>query len=449
LSLAAAAALGCGASGDETPTAVFLIVIDTLRADRLSCYGYEGHETPHIDGLAAAGVRFERAQSVASWTVPSMGAMLTSLLPTQLGMVEKPAAAGRRFGWRERREQTSQVLPQHRTTLAEMLRSAGFRTAAFVNQPGLNVGEGFQQGFDDWFFPAGPGDIRRYDARKPLVARQWAPYLDRAYDLDGALVRRFDTWLAQAPDAPLFAWLHLLTPHMPYNPPPQFTDARRDLQRPARYSAEVRAADALVGEILASIDRHVGRRSSLIVLTSDHGEALGEHQMHEHGHSLHREVTSVPLLVSAPGIPPRARVAEPVRSIDILPTILELAGQPPATDRAIEGTSLVPLLAGGAASEPVYAEGMLYGSTERSLQVDGYKLLVDVDEDRHALYEVESDPLERIDLARREPERARALRNQLTQLHERLRRDYVPAETEADDAAGLEALKALGYVEEP
>ena len=122
------------------PKGVFLIVVDTLRPDRLSCYGYEKHSTPHIDQLATTGVRFTRAQSVASWTLPSMGAMLTSRYPTQLGLVEHPADGRLKFAWRTKRRQLNYRLGPEPATLAERMRAIGYQTAAFVDQPALSLG---------------------------------------------------------------------------------------------------------------------------------------------------------------------------------------------------------------------------------------------------------------------------------------------------------------------
>ena len=154
---------GGPSSPSVAPRGVFLIVVDTLRPDRLSCYGYKKHLTPHIDGLADGGVRFTRANTVASWTGPSLGAMLTSLYPTQLGMVERAPVSGETFEWRQKRKQQSYVLPPNTPTLAQHLRDAGYRTGGFVNQPALNFSESFRAGFDDWFFPTGPEQIERYD----------------------------------------------------------------------------------------------------------------------------------------------------------------------------------------------------------------------------------------------------------------------------------------------
>jgi arylsulfatase A-like enzyme len=160
---------GCTrSSAPQPPRAVFLIVVDTLRPDRLSCYGSKRYATPNIDRLAEAGVRFTRAQSVASWTVPSMGAMLTSRYPTQLGLVERPGPEGKRFEWREKRRQIKYTLPLNVRTLAEIMDEAGYYPAAFVNQPFINFKDGFLQGFAQWCYTTGENQLQWHDTSVPI-----------------------------------------------------------------------------------------------------------------------------------------------------------------------------------------------------------------------------------------------------------------------------------------
>ncbi len=408
--------------------AVFLIVVDTLRADHLSCHGYEGHETPHMDALAARGARFANAQAVASWTIPSMGSLLTSRYPGQLGLIERPEEL--RVAW-QRRQQHVDNIPLYETTLAEVLSDAGFTTAAFVNQPGLNTGQGFMQGFGEWYFPEQPGEIAHHDPREKLQPLPWGPYLEEAAASDAALVATLDGWLGEHRDEKLFVWLHLLTPHKPYNPIAGFepADSADDL---AKYDAEIRSVDAMIGDLMASIDSWVGLDRSLVVFTSDHGEAFGEHGTREHGQSLHREVVHVPLVVAAPGISSR-EIDAYVRLLDIMPTILDAVGVPHEVDD-LQGASLLPLMAGRGDDRTVFTEGMLYGETERSLIRDGRKLLYHAPADSFLLYDVVGDPDESIDLAETETRRALLMLDDLEETHRLL----------ADDRAGRRAAAAPG-----
>jgi arylsulfatase A-like enzyme len=436
------------------PDAVFLIVVDTLRPDRLSCYGYDAHATPNIDRLAAAGVRFTRAQSVASWTRPSVGAIITSRYATQLALVEKPAQPGKALAWRERREQRGRDVPRYARTVAEMLREAGFLTAAFVDQPGLNGRSGYRRGFVDWYYPVDPEEIRRYEPGENV--RQVWPSTRHADRCDRALIRELHQWLARNGQERLFVWLHLLTPHRPYTPGPEYAPpapAGGTPSKSALYDGEVRAVDDMVGLVADAIEQYVGSKRSLIVFTSDHGEEFGEHGMEEHGHSLHREVIHVPLIIVSPALPAGQMVERRVRTIDILPTILELVGHSALAPAAVEGATLTPLNAAGGTSLSVYSEAMLYGSTERCLIEGAYKLMYDEQGEQWKLFDVNADPGETVDISSRLARRVESMRQRLVAFHTRLQRDFEasrrmhPAdEQEQESLDDLEALRALGYI---
>lgn len=456
IGLLAATALTSPGCSRRSPDAVFLIVVDTLRPDRLSCYGRKVYTTPYTDSLATEGVVFERAQSVASWTIPSMGAMMTSLYPTQLGLVETPADSGRTFAWRERRDQISLTLAPEDVTLAEMMQKAGYVTAAFVDQPGLNAAPGFAQGFDEYYYPTDIHTIARMDTTTPLEYRKWPPFLQNARDIDKALVSRFDNWLGQHRHEKMFVWVHLLTPHSPYLPPPwarRRTSATKEHWAPITesddYDGEVIVADELIGHLVDSIDARVGAKRSVVVVTSDHGEEFEEHGMKEHGHSLHSEVVHVPLIVRAPGAPAGVRVKPFVRTIDILPTILELSGASSQLPAGARGESLVGLFDGGGAHRMVYSEGMLYGSTERALTVNGQKLMWDEQGNIYTLFDVLYDPGETVNRIAVTPEIADSLEQALTAMHRELAADFsrrAGTGTPREDAERVrKAMESLGY----
>lgn len=450
------ATAGCSRSTPPAPDAVFLVVVDTLRPDRLSCYGYAEHATPHIDALARRGVRFERAQSVASWTIPGMGAMLTSLYPTQLGLIENPGPQGARYDWRELREQLNDTISADERTLAEMFHDAGYSTAAFVDQPGLIAYGNFFQGFDVALYPSGVRRIARFDP-ETLEYPKWPPFLRNAYGSDEELIGEFERWLGNLEhERPIFVWLHLLTPHWPYDPPAEFmpghevarTDA--DKLQPRFYDGEVRAADALVGRVTRAIDDAVGLDRSLVVFTSDHGEALGEHGMYDHGHTLHAEVLRVPLIVAGPGLPRGRTVEAEVRSIDILPTLAELVPglrTPPGA----QGASLLAAIDGGGEPRWSYAEAMLYGETERALSGGGFKLMYEDQARTYRLFDVRADPGETVDVGALHPSTAERMRQRLVTLHGELAASAERRDVRRPPAAGRrgrveEALRALGYL---
>jgi arylsulfatase A-like enzyme len=215
--------------------------------------------------------------------------------------------------------------------------------------------------------------------------------------------------------------------------------------------------DAVVGEILDSIDRYVGLERAHIFFTSDHGEALGEHGMYDHGHTLHSQVTRVPLIIASPSMRRGARVDASVRTIDILPTMLEIAAPEQLESNALEGQSLLSFAHGDGASRDTYAEGMLYGPSEHSLVSDGFKLLCDSGPNRCSLYDTRRDPGEETDLAGAQPERVKRMREALEAHAERLEASAHAIRGEGSGEGSGEgtpipesveaALRALGYAE--
>jgi arylsulfatase len=443
--------------GDAEPAAVFLIVADTLRPDRLSSYGYAKHETRAMDGLARRGVRFDRAQSVASWTLPSMGSIMTSRYPTQIGLVERPGPDGKIWEPGEKRGQLHYTLPHAFRTLGEIMNDAGYLTAGFINQPFINVEDGFLQGFREWCHTVGERQIRWHDASKPIPTIEYPEGQDPG-EADPVLVATFDAWLGRNSDKKPFVWLHLLKTHLPYSPPPRHMPGSgpedwKTLGPSDYYDAEVRELDELIATIVASIERHVGLDRSLVIFTSDHGEAFNEHGEFEHGQSLHREVVHVPLIFAGPKVPPGKTVAAYVRTTDILPTILDLAGLTAMEPRGTEGASLVPLFERGGVDRPVYMEGMLYGGTERSLTSGGYKLLFDGQHNPpYRLFHLDEDPWETADVSRQRSAKRDAMQQALTVLYDRLLQEWKsgadsdsPAVTEVDESV-RRSIRALGYV---
>ena len=365
IALAASFVLAIGGGRDDGPAPaarrtsggrgpdVLLVVVDTLRADAV------GAATPRWDALAAEGALFAACRAPSSWTKPSTASLLTGLYPSEHGALEFES-----------------MLPGAATTLAETLRAAGWRTAAFADNPFVSVEYGFGQGFDA-FTGRSPSPV----ARGTLLLQAAAQVRLRAaggaaYSFgpgvetgaDGILGGAVDFLLA-SDGRPAFAYAHLIEPHYPYTPPPPFDGGRRRVDPPhssgilpfdafpalpdadvavmrANYAGEVTAADAALGRALDRL-RAAGRLDGmLVVITSDHGEEFHEHGGWTHGQSLYEELVRVPLLVRAPaGGPGRGRRVEaPVSLVDLAPTILDLAGV--ASGARVSGRSLVPLLEG-------------------------------------------------------------------------------------------------------
>lgn len=222
---------------------VLLVTIDTLRADRLGCYGYAGAATPVLDALAARGVRFATAIAHVPLTTPSHASILTGLTPLRHGV----------------RDNGDFVLPDRIPTLAEAFHDAGYRTAAFVSGFPLDRRFGLARGFDTYDDHLPHGEDRRRSA-----------YVERPADQTTAAVR---SWLEGGTPSPWFLWVHYFDPHSPYEPPPDF--AARFAGRP--YDGEVAFVDAQIGVLLALLEAKGLAPRTRVLVTADHGESLGEH----------------------------------------------------------------------------------------------------------------------------------------------------------------------------
>jgi arylsulfatase A-like enzyme len=394
---------------------LILVTIDTLRADRLGAYGNPDVATPHLDRIAGEGALFPEAAVAVPLTRPSHATILTGLDPADHGLrdnVSPPLAAG---------------IP----TLATILKRAGFETAGFISAVVLSSQSGLNRGFDHYSdrFELGADDARFLNS---IQKRGDGP--------SGEAV----AWLEARRGGRFFAWLHLYDPHDPYEPPEPY--AARYPGRP--YDGEVAYSDALVGRVLAALDRLGRRDDTLVVVTSDHGEGLGEHGENAHGFFVYQSTLRVPLLLRGPGIPPGARPSVTARSVDLLPTVLELLGVGPAGERALPGRSLVPAWHGKTiGEEPSYAESLLpllhYGWSDlRSLREGRWKY---IQAPRAELYDLLRDPREHENLAQAQPARAEAMRAALAR--------RLTSETQAggEGSAGvppdlLEKLGALGYL---
>jgi arylsulfatase A-like enzyme len=427
LALAALLAAGCSrplapAWGEgEPPPNVLLVCIDTLRADHLGCYGYERPTSPAIDALAAESVLFEDAQAASSWTLPALASLFTSTHSSTHGCWGFASALAPSF-----------------VTAAELLRDAGYDTAAIVSHVFLAPRHGLQQGcvhFDDTY--SQPETEPWNDVTSPRVTAEAVRFLEQK---------------AAAPrEAPWMLFLHYFDPHDAYLPHAGVSERFGTEQPIDLYDGEIAFTDRHVGEVLRTLEATGFAGDTIVVLFSDHGEEFGEHGGVRHGHTLHRELLHVPLVMRVPGVAPR-RVAERVRTIDVLPTLLELVGLPSL--EAGEGSSLVPALHGGAPLPlPALAELRLQPGDPQESLIDGrWKLIHHLErEPRFELYDVVLDPREQEDLAARHPELVAELREALARLvgaAERKGSDYErPAPLDLTPTQ-LEHLQGLGYAGE-
>jgi arylsulfatase A-like enzyme/Flp pilus assembly protein TadD len=427
---------------------VLLVTIDTLRADALSAYGGPV-ATPALDRLAAEGVRFDFAHAHAVVTLPSHASVLSGRYPFQHGIRDN-------LGYR---------LPSDTRTAATLLKAAGYATAAFVSAFPLHSRFGLNVGFDVY-------DDRFGDTRAPTefvmperpatavvpLARAWINERAAAGRAGGAGGSGGSGESGQ----PWFVWLHLFDPHAPYRPPPPF-----DTQYAGRpYYGEVAATDAALAPLFDDV-RELAQ-PTLVIVTADHGEALGDHGELAHGLFAYESTLRVPLIVAE--LDPRtqsARSAQPqmifagvagfafkhtetgeisgvaARHIDILPTILDATGQPALSD--LPGRSLLPAAErqSGAAPRPSYFEAMSAMLNRGGAPLTG----VAVDRDKFIdlpiaeRYDLAVDPTERTNLAGRAPERDRTLAVRLREFN------ALPAgERRAESPEAVARLRALGYI---
>lgn len=442
---------GCGGS-DATPPRVFVLLVDTLRADALGCYGREGARTPRIDAFAAEAVRFEQAISSSGWTLPSAATLLTGSWP------ELHKATGKRT----RLTPITPDLP----LISELLNDDGFATVAVANAAFLSPPLGVARGFD------------AFDHR---LAFNWnARRADESVDTALGLI-------AERSEEPLFALVHLFDPHLDYDPPPgyrePFVGGRADPPPPvsmqeAKALAQAGGGRPSEGDIayvrglyqgeVAFVDTQIGRffdalrelgmyEEATIVLVADHGEEFWDHGGFEHGHTLYDELIRVPLLIKPPasaGIAPGV-VPQQVRTVDIAPTIFDLLGRAPAP--TFEGTSLLPLMRGEREEQPrvAFSQATLYGSDKLSWRTDRWHLVIDRDPkaaNPRELYDRIADPEARHDLAAARPLLLQRLEGELFgffgDLHDRSRslrtprlRDMSPAAVQRYE----KSLESLGY----
>jgi choline-sulfatase len=393
---------------------ILLISIDTLRADHVSAYGRARKTTPNIDAVAREGVLFKDVRTAVPMTLPAHVSMLTGTLPPTHGL----------------RDNLLSRLPEGSLTLAEMLKAKGFTAGAVVSTFVLDHRFGTSQGFDT------------YDDRFQAV-HKIGDLSERKGD---ETARVAGEWLAAHKDQPFFLFAHFYDPHDPYEPPEPFASQWKDHP----YEGEVAFADHCVGEVLQKL-RDLGLYdSTLVVITGDHGEMLGEHGELNHGFFVYEGALRVPLIMRVPhatGVP--RQVDLPVSLIDIVPTVLSLVGA--EIPRAVQGIDLSPWLAGRGAGggRPLYAETVTptryYGANSLLAVVEGGWKYIETS--RPELYDLRSDPAESVNLLAREPARADALGKSLVAILAAAGRAPGPApESAALDEESRQRLSALGYL---
>ena len=466
LGLAAAGCPGSKGSGGRRPSAappqppagngvnVLLITIDTLRADHLGSYGYRRATSPNLDALARRGVAFDQAYTYWPKTRGSFVGILTGRLAAQTG-----------YG------KGHPLLLDWNPTLASVLKAAGYRTLATVDNPNVSGSLGYAKGFDRY---------RETWAKEEGLASEVARA--RAITADGVRVLRE----AKPGQQPFLLWLHYVNPHAPYEPPPPydtaFLDAAaasgpvlqpvetfhggvpRQWAKPgkrlgwyvAQYDGEIAAADAEVGQVLAALEASAVRERTLLIVTSDHGESLGEHGYYfDHGENLFDPCQRIPLIVAGPGVKSGQRSDVLAWTLDLVPTVLDAVKVSYPPDLA--GTSLLPATRGERLPDRARLQGQndrnLLGSWDRRFKIVATPT---AGAPSYALYDRARDRGETRDATRAEPDEARLERRELELFRERT--DALLARTrrllegvsnvERLTPEACERLKAMGYVQQ-
>jgi choline-sulfatase len=394
------------------PLNLVVVTIDTLRADRLHCYGNKNIETPTLDGLAQRGVLFENAVAQTPLTPPSHASIFTGTNPTVHHV----------------RNTGGFALQPSSMTLAKIMKEQGRDTAAFVGASVLKKSFGFSPGFDLY-------DDQMPKSDKALEEREY-PERRAEVVVDHAL-----KWLDMQSGKPFFIWLHLYDPHEPYEPPSPF----REKYRNSLYDGEVAYADQQLGRFLAAVERKSGEGKTLIVVLADHGESLGEHGEETHGVFLYDSTLRIPFIVSGSGVPAGLRVKHQARTIDALPTILDvMGGKPP---RECEGSTLVPAFSGKDVPTTYSYEETLYpkmnmGWAElRGIRTPQWKY---IRAPKPELYDLVQDPGEKANIIDSHPQEFRDLESRLKSMSPPGGAEKVA--TSPVDSKTMDQLKSLGYL---
>lgn len=393
-----------------------LVTVDTLRVDRIGCYGYKNVDTPTMDLFAKRGIKFENCISPTPLTLPSHTSIMTGTFPAFHGV----------------RDNGGFLVPPELKTLAELFKENEYDTAAFVASYVLDSKWGLNQGFDFYFDQF---DLSQYKSISlGNVQRRGDEVIDQVLP-----------WLEDHKSKPFFAWIHLYDPHTPYDPPSPFKE-----QYPNRpYVGEIAYTDSQLARLWQYLEEENLIENTILIFASDHGESLGAHKENAHGFFIYQEAVHVPLIIVTPFETLFGSSRSTVVSlVDILPTMLEMANIP--IPSLAQGKSLQPLLfkdredpEAFAYSETYYPR-FHYGWSElTSIQNSRYKLIV---APRLELYDMEIDPQESANLLDVEPREVRRLKDIIDVFMEETEKNALKLDYSQMDEDSRQKLAALGYL---
>ncbi len=427
---------------------IVLIVVETLRADHVGCYGYNRNTTPFIDKSAGEnGIIFNNFFSVAPWTNPAVASLFTGFYPQSV------------FAPLQHKQAIRQTLPEESDTIAEIMNKSGYYTIGLIDHPGINSKLKYNQGFAEFIQLQNIHHGHRW---------QGIPKKD--------LMNLISKKLKKSNNKPKFIYLHLLYPHLPYEPFPEFKNMfgqrHQDIRETEKqgminmYDAEIRYTDEVIKEIYKMLKNYKLLNNTWLIITADHGEGFWEHGLYEHGNSLYNELLKIPLIIYPAGgrnNKPR-EINHFLSNIDIFPTMLDIAGINPPKD--IHGKSLLGYLAG-----EDHAPGLLFSESPHSrivhalsCQDDTYKLIYkapekinniekvkeDIQKTEHytELYNIKDDPNETDDIHSNERNIVEELGVKLIEHHinnYKMRKRLKQIEKELDKET-IERLKSIGYL---
>ena len=393
-----------------------LVTVDTLRVDRIGCYGYKDVDTPTMDLFAKRGIKFENCISPTPLTLPSHTSIMTGTFPAFHGV----------------RDNGGFLVPPELKTLAELFKEKEYDTAAFVASYVLDSKWGLNQGFDFYFDQF---DLSQYKSISlGNVQRRGDEVIDQALP-----------WLEDHKSKPFFAWIHLYDPHTPYDPPSPFKE-----QYPNRpYVGEIAYTDSQLARLWQYLEEENLIENTILIFASDHGESLGAHKENAHGFFIYQEAVHVPLIIVTPFETLFGSSRSTVVSlVDILPTMLEMANI--SIPSLAQGKSLQPLFfkdredpEAFAYSETYYPR-FHYGWSElTSIQNSRYKLIV---APRLELYDLEIDPQESANLLDVEPREVRRLKDIIDVFMEETEKNALKLDYSQMDEDSRQKLAALGYL---
>ena len=465
---------------------IILIVLDTVRRDRLSCYGYSKTTTPNIDRLAQQGVLFKNAYSSSCWTPPAHSSLFTGNYPSKTGVLGGIRA-----------------LPESNLTLAEILKREQYITLAVAANSMISASFGYGQGFyayDELYRVEGGyknvvfflresflyGPLQNEPRTQPFVKilsaaiirrKTAAIFVGSEFSAVHANERVF-FWLDRIPrDRPFFFFINYLDAHSPYDPPDslveqtgksydgwikgvegfELMDALRTVEEELKqgsqiarsdatylsdlYDGEIRFLDQKVGELVNGLRERSLMDNTLLIITSDHGEQFGEHKLMEHRNSLYEELVRIPLLFYYPGQFSPSAVPVAISLCDVPVTILDLLQIQAPED--VQGRSLLPLLNGGRYGGKVLAEWM----DLKTILKGGWKYIFSPSQGREELYSISGDPGERVNRLREEEDIREDMKNSLVTWMDSFEPQEVPDREVEMNESMRERLRALGYID--